>query len=249
MQNKANRLQLAYNELVNRGMASSKKDIANRMGASLPNVYSAFSGAEKVLTDKFLKRFNLAFDCIFSIEWLIYGRGHMLANEQLQIPNERTENMTVNQRFKRFLEELHISAAEFADVIGSARPSISLIAGGKRPLSRGMIARIKNQYPQLNLAWLESGEGDMFLTASGVSQFVGGNGSNYNNSLVHIGSTEVGIDDPTSTVKTCDECAVLEAKIKHLQELLAEKEQRLIEKDERIAELKERISELKAQEH
>lgn len=91
---------------------------------------------------------------------------------------------TTNQRLKFFVDSLHISKTEFAAELGTSQPTMSQILSGKRPLSRGMVARIKAHYPKLNVTWLQTGEGDMALGVQtpGVSQFVGGNGSNYNNS-------------------------------------------------------------------
>ena len=78
MQERAERLRAAFGELLKRNLASTKKDVAEKMGASAPNVSSAFGGDPKVLTDRFLSRFNAAFDNIFSLEWLLTGKGEML---------------------------------------------------------------------------------------------------------------------------------------------------------------------------
>lgn len=78
MDKKASRLQSAYGELLKRKLASTKKDIAEKMGASAPNVSSAFNGDPRVLTDRFLSRFNAAYDNIFNLEWLLRGEGEML---------------------------------------------------------------------------------------------------------------------------------------------------------------------------
>lgn len=78
MNDRASRLQSAYGELVKRKLASTKKDIAEKMGASAPNVSSAFNGDSRVLTDRFLSRFNAAYENLFSLEWLLTGEGEML---------------------------------------------------------------------------------------------------------------------------------------------------------------------------
>lgn len=91
---------------------------------------------------------------------------------------------TTNQRLKFFVDSLHVSKTEFAVEIGTSQPAMSAILSGQRPLSRGMIARIKAHYPKLNVAWLQTGEGDMVVnTQNGsVNQYVGGDGNTYNNS-------------------------------------------------------------------
>lgn len=48
------------------------------MKASVSNVSSAFKGDPKVLTDRFFERFNVAYDNIFSLSWLLTGEGEML---------------------------------------------------------------------------------------------------------------------------------------------------------------------------
>lgn len=78
---RADRINMAFQFLRGRGKAHSQKDVAEAMGASKPNVSSALKGDPKVLTDKFLQRFNAAFDNIFSVDWLLTGEGDMLQSE------------------------------------------------------------------------------------------------------------------------------------------------------------------------
>lgn len=93
---------------------------------------------------------------------------------------------TTNQRLKFFVDSLHVSTTEFATEIGTSQSAMSAILLGQRPLSRGMTARIKAHYPKLNVAWLQTGEGDMVISTQNgsVNQYVGRDGSNYNNSPV-----------------------------------------------------------------
>ena len=79
---KNERLKIAYQYLKGRGIVHTQKDLAEKMGATPPNVSSAFNGVETVLTDKFLYRFNKAFNNIFNIDWLLLGVGDMLNSEQ-----------------------------------------------------------------------------------------------------------------------------------------------------------------------
>ena len=50
------------------------------MGASEPNVSSAFKGVEKVLTDKFLNRFARTYG--ISLDWLLTGQGEMIIKKE-----------------------------------------------------------------------------------------------------------------------------------------------------------------------
>ena len=78
MQEVSSRLKSAYGELLKRNLVASQKDVAKKMKASPSNVSSAFKGEPKVLTNKFLQRFNNAFDGLFNINWLLTGEGEML---------------------------------------------------------------------------------------------------------------------------------------------------------------------------
>lgn len=115
MEERASRLSSAFGELLKRHLASTKKDIAEKMGASAPNVSSAFSGDPRVLTDRFLSRFNAAYGNIFSLDWLLTGEGEMLATPVHQVsygdksPNLNGKGNSVNfgcEDFKLFIEEL-----------------------------------------------------------------------------------------------------------------------------------------------
>ncbi len=75
---RADRLRQAFNYIKSIGLAHSQKDVATAMGATPPNVSSALKGDEKVLTDKFLIRFNSAYNNLFVEGWLLTGEGEML---------------------------------------------------------------------------------------------------------------------------------------------------------------------------
>lgn len=80
---RSERLQAAFAYVKSLGKAHTQKDAAERMGASPPNFSAAIKGNAKVLTDKFLRRFNTAYGNIFNEEWLIDGAGEMLAKSEL----------------------------------------------------------------------------------------------------------------------------------------------------------------------
>ncbi len=66
-----------------------------------------------------------------------------------------------NARLDKFIRSMNITRTELALILGSSQPSMSAILSGGRNLSRGMIARIKEQYPMLNVDWLLTGNGEM----------------------------------------------------------------------------------------
>lgn len=75
---KNERLREAIEYLRTKGKVHTQKEVAAIMGATAPHVSGALAGDERLLTDKFLKRFNAAFDGIFNIKWLLTGDGEML---------------------------------------------------------------------------------------------------------------------------------------------------------------------------
>lgn len=76
---KKERLRAAFQYLKSKGKAHTQKDVAQKMKATEPNVSAALKGKPKCITDEFLMRFNVAYDSIFNLDWLIDGKGDMLA--------------------------------------------------------------------------------------------------------------------------------------------------------------------------
>lgn len=78
MEEKRERLLKAYEYLRSKGVVHTQNDVAERVGSNRVNISNAFRGQPKYLTERFLKRFNRAFDEIFNNTWLIDGEGEML---------------------------------------------------------------------------------------------------------------------------------------------------------------------------
>lgn len=77
--NKSNNIKTAFEFLRSVGLVHTQKDLSLRMKASEGNISKALKGDPKILTDKFIKRFNDAFNDIFNLNWLIDGEGEMLS--------------------------------------------------------------------------------------------------------------------------------------------------------------------------
>lgn len=73
------RLRIAYGELMKRGLALTKRDIARAMGVAPSYISSAFKGNPSVLTDNFMNRFNSTYGDIFDADWLVRGEGDFAA--------------------------------------------------------------------------------------------------------------------------------------------------------------------------
>ena len=107
LESKRERFVAAYDVLRHRGLAFKHQDVADKMGASRPNVSAAMNGDEKNLTDKFLKRFNDAYGGLFNDEWLLTGKGEMLRPIISQTVNGAGNNsVNVNSDLSKALEEI-----------------------------------------------------------------------------------------------------------------------------------------------
>ncbi len=124
---KYERLCLAYEHLRSQGIVHTQKDVAGRMGSTPSNVSAAFSG--KLLSDNYLKRFNIAFGNIFNLKWLINGEGDMLRQtDSTHISNSNiinggtntNVNMTISGHTETQVEEAEvIEGFETAPIIPS----------------------------------------------------------------------------------------------------------------------------------
>lgn len=106
MKDKTERFQEAFEYLRAQGKVHTQIEAAAKMGATSQNFSAAMNGNLKLLTDKFLKRFNAAFDGVFNIKWLLTGEGEMLQG----VPNKGvvpTEGNGVP-----FFKELPVSAGK-----------------------------------------------------------------------------------------------------------------------------------------
>lgn len=72
------RFETSFEYLKSKGFVHTQKDLAIKMEATPSNISRAFNGDAKTLTDKFMARFNDAFNNIFNIDWLLNGEGDML---------------------------------------------------------------------------------------------------------------------------------------------------------------------------
>jgi len=79
----------ALEYLRNEGIAYTGREVAARMH-SIPANISRMRRGET--TSKFLVRFNDAFSNIFSLEWLLHGKGEMLASQNHPSPPIPTPN-------------------------------------------------------------------------------------------------------------------------------------------------------------
>lgn len=94
---------------------------------------------------------------------------------------------------------------DFGDIIGKSKSQISEMLNGKRPISERTVHLIASKFPNLNPSWLLTGEGEMLKSGTIIQKI----GDNCAHNTQVAGSTEV---------------AIMQEKVKHLEELLKEKE-------------------------
>lgn len=107
---KVERINECYEYLRSIGKIHTKRDLSDLLDVAPSNLTKAFKGDTRYLTDNFLRRFNLAFDYLFSEEWLITGEGSMLTEdtivpESMDTPEEMDEVEAMKQTIRELLDE------------------------------------------------------------------------------------------------------------------------------------------------
>ena len=87
---RAVRLNEAVKHLISAGMIDGKattKSIATTMGRNSSNVSSALRGDKRYLNPKFVRDFCGTFKNIISEDWVLWGKGRMLKDENTDMAN------------------------------------------------------------------------------------------------------------------------------------------------------------------
>jgi transcriptional regulator with XRE-family HTH domain len=66
-------------------------------------------------------------------------------------------------RLKKLMKALNLNQSLFAKSLGVTQPNISRMVSGESKISAEILSRITGTYKQLNLHWLLTGDGEMFL--------------------------------------------------------------------------------------
>ena len=148
------------------------------------------------------------------------------------------ENTTVKERLTNYLAFKRINKSEFGRIIGV---STSFISSMRKSLQPDKVSSIAKNFPDLNIQWLLTGEGDMLnggnsVGDSNIASIAG------NNNKQTIGS--IGIDNRQYYSDSPD---VLRAQIDLLDERIKEKDAQIKEKDAQIKEKDAQIKEKDAQ--
>ena len=98
---KSERLKNAINHLRLIGKIETNKDVAEKMGADASNISRHINGAPEP-SERFLRRFNAAFENIFSEAWLLTGEGTMLNTDVTPMSSSDTEDYATSKSGIKF---------------------------------------------------------------------------------------------------------------------------------------------------
>ena len=139
MDARVKRLNEAYEYLRSEGRIHTKKELAAKIGISYANVSSAMKGDARYLTNNFLVKFNNAFGCIFSFDWLNVGWGHMI--EQKESGKNDLENNVTMPR------EVFDQITRLTETVLSQQRTIEKLAD----LQKGVAEGVKGAAPKAAL--------------------------------------------------------------------------------------------------
>lgn len=74
-----------------------------------------------------------------------------------------TDHPEQGARFESLIEALNLTQTSIAQILGISQPLVSQMVRGSRNISRRVLHFITNNYPDVNVRWLMTGEGEMFL--------------------------------------------------------------------------------------
>lgn len=69
-------------------------------------------------------------------------------------------------RLKKLIKALHLNQSSFAESIEKTQPNINRMISGTSSISGEVLYRISGRYAQVNLHWLLTGVGEMFLESA-----------------------------------------------------------------------------------
>ena len=132
------------------------------------------------------------------------------------------DNTSVKDRLTSYLSTKKISKSEFGRTIGV---STSFVTAIRKSIQPDKVASIAQNYPDLNIQWLLTGEGTM-LNSSG-DNFANVVGNNNRQTIGSIDNRHYYSDSPD----------VLKAQVDLLEERIKEKDAQIKEKDAQISRL------------
>ena len=154
--------------------------------------------------------------------------------------------MNAKERLLEFLQYLNIGQTVFENKVGWSRGYISKI---KESIGSDMIAKLVDDFPELNIEWLISGKGEMLKSQIGIGNIknsrgnISGNVATSGGQVINIPNfTGQKIIEPDGKIElhgdAQSEIENLEIEKKYLLQRVADLENMLCMKDEIILSLK-----------
>jgi transcriptional regulator with XRE-family HTH domain len=77
------------------------------------------------------------------------------------------KSLSISQRLRLFLDNLGIEQQEFANALGISKQVVSNAINGRTKYPKSdFLIQIIDSYPNLNIYWLLTGSGEMYVTES-----------------------------------------------------------------------------------
>jgi plasmid maintenance system antidote protein VapI len=76
-------------------------------------------------------------------------------------------------RFEKLFKTLNHNGKTLAEALEVSQPLISQVISGKRGISKFLVEKLTNRYSNVNLNWLYTGNGSMFLEPEKPPDMVG----------------------------------------------------------------------------
>lgn len=77
---------------------------------------------------------------------------------------------SMKNRIEQVIEYFGMTPSQFADTIGVQRPTLHHILSGRNNASLDIVSRIRSAFPEVNVDWMISGEGEMLRNSSPTDQ-------------------------------------------------------------------------------
>ena len=123
---KKERFNAAYDYLMFKHAITRQEDLAKMMGSTQSNISGALRGVNRILTDKFLRRFHACFENIFSLEWLLDEKGEMLikqhpTSEQMPKPKSATAESRIIELYSSVISTYEERIRELTAALAETR--------------------------------------------------------------------------------------------------------------------------------
>jgi len=103
--------------------------------------------------------------------------------------------MNIGKRISDFLNRKHSTTLEASKHLGVSSAYVSKLRSGTKQIGQSTISKLVNKYPDLNLNWLFTGEGNMLKSGVGKSEIIQINEKESNNLQKRIVEIEYKLEE------------------------------------------------------